>query len=55
LTGARRKFHEIQLAESSSSTTEVLERIAQLYAIEGEVRGSPREMRLTVRQTQQNL
>lgn len=48
---ARRKFHEIHLAQPSPTTIEALERIGQLFAIEREVRGRPSEMRFTVRQT----
>lgn len=44
---ARRKFYE--LADSSPVATEVLRRIALLYAIEDEVRGSPAEQRRAVR------
>ena len=43
----RRKFYE--LADSSPVATEVLRRIAMLYAIENEVRGSPAERRHAVR------
>jgi transposase len=43
----RRKFYE--LADTSPVATEVLRRIALLYAIEGEVRGSPAEQRRTAR------
>lgn len=44
---ARRKFYE--LADSSPVATEVLRRIALLYAIEDEVRGSPAEQRRAAR------
>jgi transposase len=43
----RRKFYE--LADTSPVATEVLRCIAQLYAIEDEVRGSPAEQRRQVR------
>ena len=43
----RRKFYE--LADNSPVATEVLGRIAALYAIEEEVRGSPAEQRRLVR------
>jgi transposase len=43
----RRKFYE--LADSSPVATEVLRRIAMLYAIEGEVRGTSAEQRRSVR------
>ena len=45
----RRKFYE--LADKSPVATEVLRRIASLYAIEDDVRGSPAEQRRRVRQT----
>ncbi len=44
---ARRKFYE--LADSSPVATEVLRRVAALYAIEDEIRGSPAEERRAVR------
>ena len=47
---ARRKFHEIHIAHPSPTTTEAIERVAALYAIEAEIRGSTREIRKTVRQ-----
>ena len=34
---ARRKFHEIHIAHPSSTTTEAIERVAALYAIEAEI------------------
>jgi transposase len=43
----RRKFFD--LAETSPVATEVLRRIALLYAIEGEVRGTPADQRRQVR------
>lgn len=43
----RRKFYE--LADTSPVATEVLRRIASLYAIESEVRGTPAEQRRQVR------
>ena len=48
---ARRKFYEIHAAHASPTTTEALERIAELYAIEREIRGSTHETRRSVRQT----
>jgi transposase len=47
---ARRKFHEIHIAHASPATSEAIERIARLYAIEAEVRGSTPEIRKTIRQ-----
>ena len=50
---ARRKFYE--LADSSPVATEVLRRIALLYAIEDEVRGSPAEQRGAVRDARSRI
>jgi transposase len=47
---ARRKFHEIHIAHASPTTTEAIERIGVLYAIEKEIRGSTPEIRKAVRQ-----
>jgi transposase len=47
---ARRKFHEIHIAHASPTTSEAIERIAALYAIEAEIRGSTAEIRKTIRQ-----
>jgi transposase len=47
---ARRKFHEIHIAHASPTTTEAIERIAALYAIEAQIRGSTPEVRRSVRQ-----
>jgi hypothetical protein len=48
---ARRKFHEIHIAHASPTTTEAIERIAALCAIEAEIRGSTPEIRKTIRQS----
>ncbi len=47
---ARRKFHDIFVATQSASAEEAIRRIGMLYAIEKEVRGSPSEIRLALRQ-----
>jgi transposase len=47
---ARRKFHEIHIAHASPTTAEAIERIAALYAIEAQIRGSTPEVRRSVRQ-----
>jgi transposase len=47
---ARRKFHEIHIAHASPVTSEAIERIAALYAIEAEIRGSTADVRKAVRQ-----
>jgi transposase len=47
---ARRKFHEIHIAHASPTTSQAIERIAALYAIEAEIRGSTPEIRKTIRQ-----
>ncbi len=46
----RRKFYELQQAHASPIAAEAIERIGQLYAIEGEIRGRPPEQRRAVRQ-----
>jgi transposase len=46
----RRKFHEIHIAHASPITAEAIERIAALYAIEAEIRGSTPEIRKAIRQ-----
>jgi hypothetical protein len=48
---ARRKFHDILAATQSPTASEGIRRIGELYAIEKEVRGSPPEIRLAMRQT----
>jgi hypothetical protein len=45
----RRKFYELQVAHASPLAAEALKRIAELYVIEGEIRGRPPEERLTQR------
>jgi transposase len=47
----RRKFYELQVAHASPLAAEALKRIAELYAIEGEIRGRPPEERLAARTT----
>jgi transposase len=46
----RRKFYDLTLAHHSPIAAEAIERIAGLYAIEGEIRGRPPEERKEVRQ-----
>jgi transposase len=46
----RRKFFDAHAAAQSSLAHEALQRIAALYAIEGDIRGKPPEVRLRVRQ-----
>jgi transposase len=45
----RRKFYDLQVAHKSPVAQEALERIAALYAIEGEIRGRPPSERREVR------
>lgn len=45
----RRKFYDLEVAHKSPVATEALERIAQLYAIEKEIRGRPPDERREVR------
>jgi transposase len=47
---ARRKFHEIHIAHPSPATSEAIGRIAALYAIEADIRGSTADVRRKVRQ-----
>ncbi len=49
---ARRKFHDIHVTHRSPITTEALNRIGALYAIEEQVRGKPPDLRCSVRQAQ---
>jgi hypothetical protein len=46
----RRKFHDIFAATASSTASEAIRRIGELYAVEKQVRGSPPEIRLAARQ-----
>jgi hypothetical protein len=48
---ARRKFYDIHALHPSPTTTEALDRIGALYAIEKEIRGKPAEERRAVRQS----
>jgi transposase len=45
----RRKFYEIQVAHASPLAAEALKRIAEIYAIEGDIRGRPPDERLQAR------
>jgi hypothetical protein len=45
----RRKFYGLQVAHASPLAAEALKRIAELYAIEGEIRGRPAAERLQIR------
>ena len=47
----RRKFHDIHVVHRSPTTTEALARIGALYDIEEQIRGTPAELRCSVRQT----
>jgi len=47
---ARRKFHDIHIAHPSPATSEAIARIAALYAIEADLRGSTPEIRKSIRQ-----
>ena len=48
----RRKFVDIHRAQGSAIADEAIGRIAQLYAVEKEARGSPPDMRTKIRQAQ---
>ncbi len=45
----RRKIHDEDVRRPTEMTQEALRRIAELYDIEAEIRGSPAEERLAVR------
>jgi len=47
---ARRNFHDIHVTHRSPITTEALNRIGALYAIEEQIRGKPPDVRCSVRQ-----
>lgn len=47
----RRKFYDLQVAHASPLAAEALKRIAELYAIESEIRGRPPDERLHARIT----
>jgi transposase len=47
----RRKFYELQVAHASPLAAAALQRIAELYAIEGEIRGRPSDQRHSIRNT----
>lgn len=47
----RRKILDVHVRHPTAITTEALNRIGELYAIESEVRGSPAEERLAVRKS----
>ena len=47
----RRKFYDLEVAHKSPVATEAVERIAELYAIEKEIRGRPPDQRREVRNT----
>ncbi|ENR8999905.1 IS66 family transposase, partial [Shigella flexneri] len=49
LAHARRKIHDKDVRRPTEMTQEALRRIAELYDIEAEIRGSPAEERLAVR------
>ncbi len=49
LAHARRKIHDEDAHRPTEMTQEALRRIAELYAIEAEIRGSPADERLSVR------
>ncbi len=46
---ARRKIHDVHARVPTDITTEALQRIGELYAIEAEVRGCTAEQRLAAR------
>ena len=46
----RRKFYDLHVAHASPIAAEAMKRIAELYAIEGEIRGRPPDERLQLTQ-----
>jgi len=49
---ARRKIHDLHVRKATPTTTEVLRRIGELYAIEAQIRGQPADERKRIRQQQ---
>lgn len=49
---SRRKFYDLHVARPTTFTTEVLRRVAELYAIEAQIRGWPPDERKRIRQLQ---
>lgn len=47
---ARRKFYDLYVKKKTAVNTEALERIAELFALEAEIRGKPPDVRRQVRQ-----
>jgi len=47
---ARRAFYDIHVKDATPITTHVLDRIAELYKIESDIRGSPPDVRQSARQ-----
>ena len=49
---ARRKVHDMHARKATPTTTEILCRIGELYAIESQIRGQPADERTRIRQLQ---
>jgi transposase len=49
---ARRKVHDLHARKATPTTTEILRRIGELYAIESQIRGQPADARQRIRQQQ---
>jgi transposase len=49
---ARRKVHDLHARKATPTTTEILRRISELYAIESQIRGQPADERKRIRQLQ---
>lgn len=47
---ARRKIHDLHARKATPTTTEILRRIGELYAIESQIRGQPADERKRIRQ-----
>lgn len=49
---ARRKVYDLHVKKATPTTTEILRRISELYAIEAQIRGRPQDERQRIRQMQ---
>ena len=49
---ARRKIHDLHVRKATATTTDLLRRIGELYAIEAQIRGKPADERQRIRQLQ---
>lgn len=54
MTLARRKIHDVHVRHPTAIPAEALKRIGDLYAIESENRGSPANVRLSVKKAERS-